>query len=457
MRKHLWIMWAFVFFMGCATSAEKRAEVQVPEPAYQPQRIYPLPFNQAWAGTLEALKEDQVPIQIANKEEGLIRTDYQPAPKGMRYKFNIKLSKAPEEKTAIQIRCTYEGKDEKGEYKDYTYASPRQVVAMEDGLYRRIESVFLVKARGKETQETPVAVSAAPPAPTPPPSEPPPKVEAPPPVTAPPPPAEEAKKPAYPPQLAYTILVTQKTGLLMSEPSSESAVLMVLKKGLELEKIGETGSWMNVQLESGKKGWVPMDIFDMPGASMVASKKPDKPAPKKEETQPPPAALKESPSPKPASVPPPKGEVEKASKTLAAKANVHMREAPSAQSRIVTTLAKGKQVEKLGEQAEFTRVRIPGGKTGWVASRYLEEVAVPAPRAKADLSKTQPTKVEKIALITKDKAPLKGKPAEDSKTITVLKKGREVERIGKSGSWTKVKLSWGTEGWVADSLLEKRP
>ena len=446
MRKHLWITWALVFFMGCATSAERKTEIQATEPAYQPQRIYPIHFDRAWAGTLEALKEDQAPIQSANKEEGLIRTDYQPAPQRMRYKFNIKLSKAPEEKTAFQIRCTYEGKDEKGEYKDYTYASPRQVVAMEDGLYRRIESVLWVKAKAKGTQGTPATVSAAPPTPTLPPSAPPPKEKAQPPVAAPPPPAEEAKKPASPPQLAYTILVTQKTGLLMSEPTSESAVLMVLKKGLKVKKIGETGSWMNVQLESGKKGWVPMDIFDMPGAPMVASKRPDKPTP---------TALKESVPPKPAAARPPKSEVEKTSKILAAKANVHIREAPSAQSRIVTTLAKGKQVEKLGEQAEFTRIRIPGGKTGWVASRYLDEAAAIVPRAKADLAKTKPAKVEKIALITKDKAPLKEKPTEESKTITVLKKGREVERIEKSGAWTKVKLPWGTEGWIEDQLLDK--
>ncbi len=252
------------------------------------------------------------------------------------------------------------------------------------------------------------------------------------------------------PKRVHIMLVTQKTGLLMAEPSADSAVLMVLKKGLEVEKLSESGSWVNVEVESGKTGWVAKGVFDMPGAP-AASKEAEKAAAKKEAVSPPPPPV--SPS-KPA-LTAPKEAAEKASKALAAKANVNMREAPSAKSRIVATLAKGKQVHKLEEKGEFTKVQIPGGKSGWVASRYLEESTASTPKEKAEPAKAKAVKAEKVTLVTKDKAPLKGKPSEDSQTITVLRKGREVERIGKSGSWTKVKLSWGTEGWVADSLLEK--
>lgn len=454
MRTYLGMLGIVVLFMGCASPAERKIETQIVEPSFQPQRIYSLPFAKAWEKTLQVLKEDRVPIQTANPDEGLIRTDYQQAPKGIRYKFNIKFSKAPEDKTAIQVRCIYEGKDERGEYKDFTYSSPRQVMAMEDGVYRRIESAFLMP-------QTKIEVKTDQPAPAPPPMPPPPPppiqvapspapavspIPPPPsPPQAPPPPApappEIVKAPAAMPKRVQVMLVTQKTGLLMAEPSAHSAVLMVLKKGLEVEKLSESGSWVNVEVESGKTGWVAKGVFDMPGA----------PAASKEAASPP--APPVSPS-KPA-LTAPKEAAEKASKALTAKSNVNMREAPSARSRIVVTLAKGKQVYKLEEKEGFTKVQIPGGKSGWVASRYLEETITSSPKEKAEPAKAKEVKAQKVTLVTKDKAPLKGKPSEDSQTITILRKGREVERIGKSGSWTKVKLSWGTEGWVADSLLEK--
>jgi uncharacterized protein YgiM (DUF1202 family) len=39
----------------------------------------------------------------------------------------------------------------------------------------------------------------------------------------------------------------------------------------------------------------------------------------------------------------------------------------------------------------------------------------------------------------------------------VLKKGREVEKIGQVGQYTKVRLSWGDTGWVLSRSLEKVP
>jgi len=437
---------------GCAAPAEKKTAVQVIPPPYQPQRIYPLNYDQAWDATLKALEEDQIPLQSANKEAGLIRTDYQAAPKGARYRFHIQLSRMGPEKTALRVRCFFEQKDEKGEYRDFTYSSPRQVAQMEDGVYRRIESAFLVAESKKETVPPPPPPSP----PAPPPAAPSASPEAP--LAPPPPPPARPEAPVAPPPLVVTtLLITQKTGLLMAEPSSEGHILTALKKGVEVEKIDERGRWVKVKLASGEIGWVPMDVFDIPGAPMIPSKETAKtPSGKEEASQPshsPKASLPvDRPAPGPSKTP-----REKTSKMMVAKVNVNLRESPSSASKILAVLTKGKQVEKIGQTGQFTKVRVSGGRTGWVASQYLQEVSPPLSAPKADTSKMKEPQKGKMAWITRDQTPLKEKPSNDSKTITVLKKGRQVEKIGKSGSWSKIRLPWGTVGWVPDSGLEKAP
>lgn len=48
-------------------------------------------------------------------------------------------------------------------------------------------------------------------------------------------------------------------------------------------------------------------------------------------------------------------------------------------------------------------------------------------------------------------------PNSQSKVLLVLKKGRKVEKLGESGEFTKVRLSWGDSGWVLTRFLQPAP
>lgn len=138
-----------LFLISCAPVPTRIGGRTTPkvDPNYTPKKIYPVDYNKGWESTLKGLKENRIPIGSVNKEVGLIKTDYQPGPEVMflttlywtRYKYNINISKEAENKTRIDIRCTYEVKKEKDSYTDSTASSPETVKALEQELYIKVE------------------------------------------------------------------------------------------------------------------------------------------------------------------------------------------------------------------------------------------------------------------------------------------------------------------------------
>jgi len=101
----------------------------------------------------------------------------------------------------------------------------------------------------------------APPAPKPelPPPPPAPKEEPPPPPPAPAEKKEEPKPevaPTPPPAPVEVYVVTLKNTNVRQEPTTKSKVISTLKKGTKIEKMGQTGNWVNVKLPSGEMGWI---------------------------------------------------------------------------------------------------------------------------------------------------------------------------------------------------------
>jgi uncharacterized protein YgiM (DUF1202 family) len=145
----------------------------------------------------------------------------------------------------------------------------------------------------------------------------------------------------------------------------------------------------------------------------------------------------------------------------------------------MTTLKKGEEIEKIGESGTWTKVKLPMGDVGWIHNDFLRELgprplipsspaartsrgrpgATPAPAAAQPEGPAQAVaaKPSKIMLATKEITKMRAEPNLTSKVVLVLKKGREVEKIGQVGQYTKVRLSWGDTGWVLSRSLEKVP
>jgi uncharacterized protein YgiM (DUF1202 family) len=83
---------------------------------------------------------------------------------------------------------------------------------------------------------------------------------------------------------------------------------------------------------------------------------------------PPPPAPAPAPPPPPPPPPPPA-----ATASWTAIAGVTLHAGPSPKSHVIGRVAKGEQLQGTGKRTKYwVEVTTPGGKTGWVAGRYLK-------------------------------------------------------------------------------------
>lgn len=79
------------------------------------------------------------------------------------------------------------------------------------------------------------------------------------PVTLPAPPAElkkEEVKPIPPPAPPEIYVITLKNSNVRVKADPKSKIITTLKKGTKIEKIGQSGNWVNVKLPSGESGYI---------------------------------------------------------------------------------------------------------------------------------------------------------------------------------------------------------
>jgi uncharacterized protein YgiM (DUF1202 family) len=400
---------------GCAGPAGRPVTQGEQDAYFRPKRVYAVNMNQAWDLTLKAMNREGIPLEMVNRETGVIQTGFQTLSTWERNKCDIRFSPETQRKTYIYVRCRYEGRKEATEpFRDFTYSSPRDAMKAEEEMYRKLEPYILPfegtavaqeegpakvtprlapapaaekqapKAEAAAASTPPgepkvvAAALAAPPAaaevkPPPPPS-PAPKIEAAPPMAMVSPPKSEIKEEA----IAVTLVTAGPTNVRMA-PSTRSKVMTVLPQGERVERIGVSGNWTKIKLPSGEDAWVFSDFLQPSSSVGVAPVlKPQSEAPSPQSP-----SLAAKPSAAKAEIAPPKtktGEPAKkaavgaAPSRFATKEITKMRAEPNVKSKVVLVLKKGRQVEKLAESGEFTKVKLPWGDTGWVVTRFLESL-----------------------------------------------------------------------------------
>jgi uncharacterized protein YgiM (DUF1202 family) len=399
---------------GCGGTTGRTVTQETQDPYFRPKRVYAVDMNQAWDLTLKAMNREGIPLEMVNKETGVIRTDYQNLTAWERNKCDIRFSPEPQRKTYIYVRCRYEGrKDAADPFTDFTYSSPREAMKAEEDLYRRLEPYILPFEKTSMPQEEAVGKAPASPAPTA--EKPAPKVEAAPAsvaaaaavpiaaapkaetVTPPPPPVvverapepvppspapvpkAEAAAPAAPillekpgirEETLFKPAMTAAATNVRLAPSTQSKIIAVLPKGERVDKIGESGNWSKIKLPSGVDAWVFTDFLQPASAA-------PSPIPSAPTVAPPPVKTEASPPPPVAKAAQPAGKsVEGPTKAFfVTKEITKMRAEPNLKSKVVLVLKQGRKMEKLDESGEFVRVRLSWGDSGWVQKRFLE----PAP------------------------------------------------------------------------------
>jgi hypothetical protein len=224
--------------MSCAKppvqiSPEKAPEVIQPQVSdYVPKKVYNLSFDSAWEGTLQSLRETNMPLTVQDRDKSIIRTEYIKGAEvrrlfktfSTRYKYNILLFRESETRTALNVRCLYEIKEKSAlSFGNANDLYPDEVIGLEKELYQIIESTLRR------------AEASRPAGPSPPSS------------------AEQAAKAGQPqPQI---FLITKKSTHLRAQPSTQSKIILTFKPGRKVEKIEESGIWVKVRIWE-TTGWV---------------------------------------------------------------------------------------------------------------------------------------------------------------------------------------------------------
>ncbi len=405
---------------GCAGSTGKTAARQAQQGAeFRPKRVYAVEMKQAWDLTLKALKREGIPLEIVNKEIGVIRTDYQNLSPWERSKCDIRFSQEPQRNTHIYVLCRYEGrKDANESFRDFTYSSPRKAMKAEEEIYRKIEPHILSSERISRPQEEISGKAAIPSAPAL--------------LSEKPGSRAKAAMPLTPPAVVVSPAAAQAKTETVSPTTSPVA---------EAEKV-------------------------QPAAAAA-----------------PPPRSKEEAAVLTAAVLPKKSEIkeETLSTPLMTIAPTNVRVDPSTRSKIAAVLKKGERVEKTGESGSWTRIKLSSGEDAWVFTDFLQPAtSEPSPMSPSPAvqppPQTKPEEARQILLakpgelkekgiegeaktifMTREIAKMWAEPNSRSKVVLVLKKGRKVERLTESGEFTKVRLSWGTSGWVLTRSLQTLP
>lgn len=118
---------------------------------------------------------------------------------------------------------------------------------------------------------------------------------------------------------------------------------------------------------------------------------------------------------------------------------LNMRTGPAISYSIVDQLPKGTQVTEVYLDGNWSKVTLTNGTKGWVSSKYL-----------ADSNK----KVEKkyVSLLY-NYTNLRRGPDTSYSVITQGNKGEQFEVVSKSGKWYQIKLKNGTTAYVADWIV----
>lgn len=254
-------LFLFLLQTSCAGPPMRIPPEKAPEPppprvaVHVPKRVFDLGFISAWEGTLQSLRETNMPLTLQDREKGTIQTGYikgaefrrQEKAFSTRYKYKILLFRASETKTVLKVRCLYEIK-QKSElsYGNANDLYPDEVIGLERELYRIIEATLrraeASRPAGPQAEEKKKAPPRG-------------KEVAPIPSSS-----QQAAKGVQPRPKIF--LITKKNAPLREQPSTQSKIILTFKPGRKVEKIEESGIWVKVRIWETTNGWVLKDFLE---------------------------------------------------------------------------------------------------------------------------------------------------------------------------------------------------
>ena len=232
------------------------------------------------------------------------------------------------------------------------------------------------------------------------------------------------------------VKVKSEKGLnVRKESTADSAIITTLSKGEVVKAIGKTGSYTKIKLDDGRKGWISsngISTRNNSGKKVLNDKRKyaknntgDNKSVKKDNIS---LTVSRNNGVK-----------------LKVKVNgsLNVRSGPGTGNSVIGSLHNGDIVERIGISGSWIKIKMSGGKTGWVSSDYLV-----SPGTSGSTNSKPSEGGVKLKVKVNGSLNVRSGPGTGNSVIGSLHNGDIVERIGISGSWIKIKMSGGKTGWV---------
>ncbi|MCA9971080.1 MAG: SH3 domain-containing protein [Anaerolineales bacterium] len=229
--------------------------------------------------------------------------------------------------------------------------------------------------------------------------------------------------------IAVTGIVNTSYLNVRSGPDVAYAEIAVLSGGQQLPLAGRngSGSWVVVRLPDGRQGWVNASLLILSAdvsylAVVVAPAQPTPPA-----AQP---------------------------TAVIATGALNVRSGPGIGYASVATVGNGQVVTLLGRSAAapaWVKVQLASGVQGWINAAYAQ-LSVAA----SSLPVVAGPPALETAVVNTGAANVRGGPGLGYAPVAVVYRGQVVNLLGRNGdgSWVKVQLVNGQQGWINTSLLQ---
>ncbi len=216
------------------------------------------------------------------------------------------------------------------------------------------------------------------------------------------------KKPSTPASNLGTYYVTVSSLNVREKATTSSKVIGSVKKNAALTLLKKSGTWGQVKLSNGKKGWV--------STKYLTTKKPESNL----------------------------GTYYVSPKTLAIK------EKASSSTKTLVTLKQNEAVTLQSKSGDWGKIKTSTGKVGWTQLKHLSTkkvVNTPTPG---------PVAAPAEYMYLTGKASVYKDADTKSTVLTTAVLGTKVQKLSTKNGFTQVKLTSGIIGWVSSSLLKTK-
>ncbi|WP_195696584.1 SH3 domain-containing protein [Priestia megaterium] len=191
-----------------------------------------------------------------------------------------------------------------------------------------------------------------------------------------------------------------------SSASTSASLVTNLPRNAKVTVVKESGSWSQIKTASGQTGWVASQYLKTGSASST----------------------------------PAKDSSSTTSKSAVVNASsLNVRSSASTSASIVTNLPRNAKVTVVKVSGSWSQVKTASGKTGWVASQYLQT------------DSGQSSQTAQSIQITKA-SNLRSQPSLNAGIIRVAKAGERFKKVGEANDWVQIQYSASQTAWVSKGL-----